>query len=290
MSPKNKGKFGKAKSSVEVEDEFVSTMGRVANVLKPHAITIAVAAVAALVIIAGVSTYRWWSAQKGKAATALLTQAVTILQTPVVAPPDPETHEAGEGEDGEAPAAEPPAPAAPAPAPDEDGDGIPDSFPSHQERAKAALVPLDALRKHYGSTDIADEAALLRASALYELGQLDDAMAMYKAFLASSGNQVLVLAARERIGYILETQAMKLEDAQAREAKLSEALAAFRSIQSADDGPERDRALYHEARVLAAQGKAGEAKAALERALELEPESVLSYDIKQRLAQLEATK
>ncbi len=279
MSPKNKGKFGKGKPAVEAEDEFVSTMGKLGAQLKPHVKKIIIATTVVTVALVAIVTYRWWQAQKEAKATALYTKALMISKVFVM--PEPPSDE--EGEAGDTAAKTEPIPK------DEDGDGIPDSFSSEAQRAKAALVPLEKLRSKYGSTDTAKEARLLHASMLYDLEEYARARDMYRSYLSSGSVRELRVIAREGMGYAQEALAYTIEDAEARNAELrSKVLETFRAIQRAEDGPDRDRAVYHEARILASLGQRQEAIAALEQALETWPESKFSYDMKQRLVQLQA--
>lgn len=286
MSPKNKGKFGKGKSPVEVEDEFVSTTWSLAEKLKPHAVTITVGVAAVFVVAAAVIGYRWWDARKEAKATEIYRKAVEISRVFIMPEPPPAEGQAdadkaaeGQADTGKTVAV----------VKDEDKDGIPDSFPSVVERAKATLVPLEALRAEYGSTDVARGATLLYAATLYDAGNYTGARDMYTAYLGSAPPSLAPIA-REGMAYAEEAMAMSIEDPQARTAALGKVLEAFRAIQPSEQGPERDRALYHEARILAAMGKTDEAIAALKKAREIAPESKLSYDIGERLAQLESAK
>jgi tetratricopeptide (TPR) repeat protein len=96
----------------------------------------------------------------------------------------------------------------------------------------------------------------------------------------------IAATAREGLGYAQEALALANEDQAARQAGLETALATFRQIQPSEEGPRREYALYHEARILAALGKREDAAGLLKKAIEIAPESPLRNDIRQRLAQL----
>lgn len=282
MSPKNKGTFGKGKSAVEAEDEFVSTMGRVGAALEPHTMKIVVGVSIVLLALTGIFTYRWWDQREHAKATTVYDQAVAFARAPIM--PDPVPDPAAEpGAEGAADAQQ--GTAVPK---DANNDGVPDSFPSRSARAQAALVPLQALRAEYGSTDVAVEATFLHGSMLYDAGRHADAIAMYRNYVDDGAVGQLKTMAREGMGYAQEALAMSQQDPQAKNAELDKALTIFRAIQSDEKGPERDRALYHEARLLAQLGRNQEAIDALKKALELQPDGPFSYDINQRLAQLQA--
>ena len=276
MSPKNKGKFGQGKPAVELEDEFVSGVAQVADKLKPHVKLIAGISVVLAVVLIGWYTFQYLNERAETKATALFRQALDVADRPFQAP-EPESDEAKP--EAAADAAKDEANA------DEGKD--PDApFPSEQARAEAVLAPLQALRDDYGSTDTARSARLLHASALYAAGRFQDAIAMYEEILADPSSSELAVPAREGLGYAQEALALASEDQAARQAGLEKALATFGEIQTKEDGPQREVALYHQARILATLGKREDAVASLKKASEIAPDSPLRNDIRQRLAQL----
>lgn len=274
MSPKNKGKFGPGKSAVELEDEFVSGVSQVAEKLKPHLKLIAAISAILVVVMIGWYGYQYLDERAETKATALFRQALDIADRPVEAP-DPDSDKSKDAEPEAGSDAKPEAEAA-ADAP----------FPSEQARADAVLVPLQSLREEYGSTDTARAARLLHASSLYAAGRFQDAIAMYEEILADRTMSELAIPAREGLGYAQEALALASEDQAARQAGLEKALATFGEIQTKEDGPQREVALYHQARILVALGKREDAVASLKKASEISPDSPLRNDIRQRLAQL----
>lgn len=281
MSPKNKGKFGQGRPAIETTDEFVSGVSQVAEKLKPHMKVIAVVTSALALILVGWYTYQHLAQRSEAQATALYREALELADLPVVPPPEV-TDEAKDGaKPDEAGAAKPEAEAA-----TKDEAGEITSFPSHQARADAVLVPLTTLQAEHGSTRSARAARLFHAAALYDAGRFQDAIAMYQEILADESMSSVAITARTGLGYAQEALALANEDQAARQAGLEAALATFRQIQPAEDGPRREYALYHEARILATLGKREEAAAALNKAIEVAPDSPLRNDIRQRLAQL----
>lgn len=279
MSPKNKGKFGPGKTAVELEDEFVSGVSQVADKLKPHVKLIAAISAVLTVILIGWYVFQFLNERAETKATALFRQALDIADRQVQEPePKPE---AAAGEDAKPEAADEAAEPAEA-----DTEAAGETFPSEQARAEAVLVPLQTLREDYGSTDTARAARLLHASALYTAGKFQDAIAMYEEILADQTMSDFAAAAREGLGYALEAQALASQDQAARQAGLEKALATFGEIQTKEDGPQREVALYHQARILATLGKREDAITSLKKASEIAPESPLRNDIRQRLAQL----
>lgn len=281
MSPKNKGKFGPGKSAVELDDEFVSGVTNVADKLKPHLKLIAAISAILVVIMIGWYGFQYLNERAETKATALFRQALEIADRPVEAP-DPDSDANKDAEAGAKPDGENAGEKA-----GEDAEAAADApFPSEQARAEAVLVPLESLREDYGSTDTARWARLLHASSLYAAGRFQDAVKTYEEILADQTASELGFVAREGLGYAQEALALASEDQAARQAGLEKALATFGEIQTKEDGPQREVALYHQARILAALGKREDAVASLKKASEIAPESPLRNDIRQRLAQL----
>jgi predicted negative regulator of RcsB-dependent stress response len=282
VSPKNKGKMGKAATAVE-PDQFVSGVKSFADHVRPHTKKLIALGVAILVVSMGVIGWRWWKRRDEAKASSLYAQAMDILDRRVKPPPAPppategEAESTAEGEDAEEP---------PPPVVEEDENEGP-SYPSIPERAKAALVPLDTLQSKYGSTKVARGARMMHAATEAAAGNLDEALKLYET-VASTGAADLRSLAREQAGYLYERQAMAIADPAAREPALRKAIDAFRAIQEKDGEPRREYALYHEGRMLALLDKRDEAIAMMKKALDAAPESPIHQDIDDRLTLLEA--
>jgi predicted negative regulator of RcsB-dependent stress response len=272
LSPKNKGKMGTASTAVE-PDQFVTGVKSFADHVKPHTKKLVALGIVILVASMAVIGWRWWKHREEAKASSLYAQAMDILSHRVVAPPEP-------------PAAEGEASETPPPVVDEDENAAP-TYPTIAERAKAALVPLQALRSKYGSTRVGTGARMMHAATEAAAGNIDEALKLYET-VASSGSAELRSLAREQAGYLYERQAMAIADPAAREPAIRKAIEAFRAIQDKDGEPRREYALYHEGRMLALLDKRDEAIAMLKQALEAAPESVIHDDIDDRLTLLEA--
>jgi len=270
VARKNKGKFGKGKSAVEEQDEFVSGVTKIAEKLRPYAWRIAVLIVVVTIGIVSFTTYRWWKERKAKKATAMFVEAVEISRRAI-----------------EPPGAEPAEP--PGDEPQEPEEDKPVTYESAAARDEAELKELESLRKKYAGTGVVSEARLLEASKLAEVGRYDEALSLYKAYAAGEGSALLRAVAREGIGYALEAKALATDDATAREKGLREALTAFRNVQPKEDGPRRDYALYHEGRILATLDERDQAISAFQKVLAIEPPSPLTDEVNARLAALGVT-
>lgn len=305
MSPKNKGKFGKGKPAVEPDDEFLSTMGKLGKKLEPHVKQIVIGVVIVGVVLVAFFGYRWWNQRQERNATTLYVKA-SILASVAIVPVDPIDELDPDADGADADGADK-APDATDGATDEakdelkkdnvvftpedkNDDGLPDSYPTKADRAKAVLPMLNELRSEYGSTESGKSGRLLHATMLYDVGDFAGSAKMYKSYLSSSGPWQLKTVAREGLGAALEAQAMAIEDAGQRTAALDKALAAYTNIQRSEKKSGWERALYHRARVLAMQGKNEEARTLLQKALDDVPDSVMKNDIEDRLVQLKAAK
>lgn len=293
MSPKNKGKFGKGKPAVEPDDEFVSTMSRVGKALQPYVKQIVIGVSVVAVLLIAIFGYRWYSARQERQATTLYAKAARLANTAIlpqsIPEPDAEAPD-GDNPDGAKDGADKPAGEAVFNPEDRNDDGLPDSFPTRADRAKAVLPLLTKLQSDYGSTDTAKSARLLHATMLYDVGDYAAAEKMYKGYLSSSGPSLLKRVAREGMGASSEALAMANADPGQRTAALERTLTIYRDIQRTEKAAGWERALYHQARILAIQGKKDEAKKLLEQALVDVPNSLMKDEIEDRLTTLEAGK
>ena len=289
MSPKNKGKFGKSKvTAIPETDEFISGVDRIVRAIRPHAAKLAVVGGLVVVIVLGVTTYRWWQQRKLTQATELYARAATLNHVEV-SPPEPTPEPAKAAGDDAKPADKEAAKPAEEPALELDARGIPKKFASAEQRAGAVLAVLDQLMDEYESTSVAKQARLLQAEALYQLGRYAEAADRFRQYADEGGPQELVLSAREGAAYSLEAMAMAEKDPKAQQAGLEKALKAFTDMQPQADGPRHDEALYHQARILAQLGRAEQARKTFEQVLVDHPDTSLKPDIEMRLPALRRT-
>jgi tetratricopeptide (TPR) repeat protein len=150
-------------------------------------------------------------------------------------------------------------------------------FKTADERRKATLSELDSYLTQNRTKGPVREAELFRAGVLYDAGQYDEAVRAYGEFLAESGNdQRLRFLAREGRGYSYEAK-----------GKFDDALGEFGKLEGETD-LYKDRAQYHQARILEKKGDVAGAQKLLKAILDKNPTSTLRDDISNRLAALEA--
>lgn len=217
----------------------------------PHLKKIAVALVAVAAVLTVVFIWRWWKHSQAEEATEHLARALEVGDRTVI-PVDIDL-----------------------------GDNMPDHFKTQNELAQATLAELGKAGQVRGA------ASLYEAHMLLQAGKLDEALARYRAL--GSGQGVDGAIAREGIAVVLEAKASTNKDPAQRQQQLEEALTAFRAIQTSDNGPRREYALYHEGRMLELLGKSSEAIAPLQQALIVAPETPLRSAIEMRLSALGAS-
>ncbi len=265
---KNKGKFGKSKPDIEEQDEFVSGMERIIKVLKPYAKQLLIGSVVILVAVVSAVGYNMYKKKQAAAASELYSAAVRLYEEPVMTEEEAELIKSL---------------------------NLPNqpNFVSHASveiRAEKTLAILDQIRAEYGSTDAADATRLFHAGVLFDAERYDEAADMYGEFASSDASPDQRAIAREGLGYALEAEALAAKDAGVRQAGLEAALEAFKQVQPDAEGVLRDRALYHQARVLQSLDRGEEAVALYNEVLDTMPTTPLRRDINSRLAALDAPK
>ena len=282
MSPKNKGKFGKAKvTTVKETDEFISAFDRLFHAVRPHAVRLAIFLGVIALIVLGFTTWKWWQNRQLTSATELYARAVELGQVAVRPPEPPAAARPGE----KAP------PAVPKKKPamrEHDPRNLPSEFASAEERARAVLAALDELGSDHDSSGVARQALLLEGQALHELGRYNEAAERYRRYADGGGPEALVVEAREGLAYSLEAQAMAEKEAKQREAGLEHTLKAFQEMQPKPEGLHHDEALYHQGRILAALGRTDQARKTFEQLLVDHPSSSLKESVEMRMPGLRA--
>ncbi|MCA9670893.1 MAG: tetratricopeptide repeat protein [Myxococcales bacterium] len=234
------------KKKLKEPDQLMTMSGKAADYVKDHAKLVVVAAG----ISAGIIGIAWgWSAysdSQARKATAVVTRAITMYNQTIV-------------------------PASARKKLKKRTDGIP-HFHSRAEKLKASVAELDKVVKQYGSSSIGQLARAMRASVQLEQGASGRAISDYTKAIPVLPKE---LAAPAREGLIYAYAATKQWDKALAEAK-----------QLPKDERWKAVGLYHEARVLAAQGRTKDARERFEKVVKTTKSGTLRRQANQRLALL----
>ncbi|MBI5482747.1 MAG: tetratricopeptide repeat protein [Deltaproteobacteria bacterium] len=232
-------------------DQFQTFWTRVYEFLKSTTRPLAIGALAAVVVIAGIFLYVSLRDKRRAESSKALAQALRVLNSetgPQLEDPDA----AKDQHEGDVP-----------------------KFKTETERRDAATKALDKVIQDWGSTAAGRDALLVRAGIYYDLGRQDDALRDYKTFLSKGPRGNLRAVAHEGLGYVYEAK-----------GEHDRALEEFRLITSAGEFY-RDRSLYNQARVMERKGDKAAAQKLYQEILDKSPTTPLRDDISNRLALLQ---
>jgi tetratricopeptide (TPR) repeat protein len=233
-------------------DEFVTFWQHAYGFLRESQRPIVIGLVIAAAVIGGVTAWTHHLQVDQAESSRLLSRAIHIYTAELV--PDDEAAKKAQAEDE-----------------------IP-RFKTSEERRKAALSELDGLIAKHTGGGASREAELVRGGVLFDGGQYDEAIKSYGEFLAQTDTENrLRFLAREGRGYAYEAK-----------HQLDQALDEFRKLEHESGDFYRDRAQYHEARILEKKGDRDGAQKLYKSILEKNPATALRDDISNRLAALES--
>jgi tetratricopeptide (TPR) repeat protein len=259
---KNKGKHKSQKTAqVAPVEQFQTLTSRLFTGLRPHLGKIAAVTGGVVLVVGAMSIWSWYKARRDARATTAFGKVVDVIRSPVVKEEPPDYK----------------------PDPDEP------HFKSQEDKNQAALAEMERLEKDYGSSDVAKEAALVKAGILYDMGRWDEAIAAYKKFLASSPTGEPAYVAKEGLAYAIEAKGLALAEKDPDKAKAiyADALREFERLDPDEKGPHRDIALYHQARVKALMGDKKGAIETYKLIIDKFPATQVAPEINNRLAILE---
>jgi hypothetical protein len=190
-----------------------------------------------------------------------------------------------------------------APAKDDDADDesatkqLYPSFKSVAERRDAALAKYRTVESKYAGTGAATLARLAEGSLLLDAGDAKGAIAAYddvKSSPLARADAEVRGRALEGIGFAFELQAQS--DAPSKNAHLDSALATFKALEAIDADGFKELGMYHEARVVLAQGDRTKAADLLKQVEALvsapgggHPFSYLQFVVEDRLREVDPT-
>lgn len=223
------------------------------SVLSQHGRTIALAAVALLLLVGSVFGYRAFKARTEERAQVQLAAAVEILNAPVATPPAPG--------------------AAPAPA-------AAGTYATDAARADAALTQLLSTAESFDSTDAGLRARYYAASLYAETNRPKDAADAYAKVRDQAGASTL----------LGRMAALGLASMQVRQKQFDPAIKALQELAQRRDGPlPVDAVLVQLAEAYQQAGRAAEASQTLQRVIDEFPQSPYAADARQRVEALQAS-
>ncbi|MFU8805061.1 MAG: tetratricopeptide repeat protein [Bradymonadaceae bacterium] len=146
------------------------------------------------------------------------------------------------------------------------------TFATEEEKWQAVYDGAAATLKDFDSGEIARSARLTKAAAAYQLGNFDEAIALYEEVLQGARGEVRDFA---QIG---------LANALSSKGEHEKAIATFDKL--AENPDQAAFAKYEKARILQRTGKAEDAKTLFHEILETYPATTFRDDIERRLAML----
>ncbi len=236
------------------ENEFARAVGELQHWLGDYGKTLIAAAVAVVLIGAGILGYFAWQRSVDEKAAALLAEAM-VIDEGRIAPPAPP---AGTTND-----------------PTNPGGQLPGTYPTLQAKLETALPKFMAAADAYPGTSAGLTARLHAAEILSQLGRHDEALAQYDQ-VVNSGNPLLARAAR--LGKVsVDLAAGRFDPAIATLKELSE---------QQDTALPTDALLIELARAYKLAGKSDEARKTLTQIVEQHADSPYASEAKAEIEKL----
>lgn len=244
-------KYTRKKDKIEDKDEFVSFWEKAFIAAAPYARAIGVSGVVAVIIVAAAWGGVAWSQGRTESSTeaigkALKAYGAEVTTGDIESKPDPK---------------EKPDPSAPP------------KYKTDKERLEATLAEAKAVQKDHSGAP-RDEAALLEAAVLFDLGKVDEAIVIYQQ-VADKQSGALQQLAHESWGLALEQQ-----------GKLDEALKQYELALPKQGDFFRDRALYAQARIAIAKSDKKKAMELFTEIVNKQPNTSLKEEIQNQVALL----
>jgi TolA-binding protein len=243
------------------ENEFAHTLARVSEAVTTNSRQITWGIIAAVVIAAAVTGYFLWRARVEGRAGALLAEAMTIAESPVVPPAPP----APPAEPGSSPPT-PPAPPA-------------GSYPTEQAKLEAAVPKFLAVAEQYPSTAAGLAGRYHLAASLVELGRRADAEKHYQAVIDKESSGIYGQMAR-----------LGLAELQVDGAQYDRAITIYKELTADRDSRlPLDGVLIRLGQAYARAGKTADARQTFTRVVDEFPESQYASQAREELSKLTPT-
>lgn len=230
-------------------DEFVSFTQRALGWLYDKRSLLITAGLIVIAIVLGFFGWRWYVEEATLEASSAFVDAREILDAPVASSSDPA--EAGTSQ----------------------ADG---SYPSEQDKLRAALAALEQVQQNYGTSQTASLAAYFIGECHWRLGEYDQAIAAFERYLEAAG------AGGELSAFAVEGIAASLEN----KGEYAQAKKHYQRLTEPPFESQRARALYHMARMEQALGDEQAAARKLRELLDEFPQTPYRREAETRLSLL----
>jgi TolA-binding protein len=230
------------------ENEFARTVAHARDTMQERGRDVGIIAIVVIAAIALAGGYGWWRQSRNAKANALLAEALTVEEAPVVAPAAP-------------------APGSPLPVQQ------PGTFATDQARLDAALPKLMHAADSYPGAEAGITARYHAASVLAALGRYAEAEQRYREVVDKAGSGLYGRTARMGLAAVLVSQA-KYDDA----IKIYQEVSTDAKSQLPVDG-----VLMQLGRAYMKAGKKNEAAHAFTRVVEEFPQSLYAADARREL-------
>jgi TolA-binding protein len=230
------------------ENEFARTVAHARDTMQERGRDVGIIAIVVIAAIALAGGYGWWRQSRNAKANALLAEALTVEEAPVVAPAAP-------------------APGSPLPVQQ------PGTFATDQARLDAALPKLMHAADSYPGAEAGITARYHAASVLAALGRYAEAEQRYREVVDKAGSGLYGRTARMGLAAVLVSQA-KYDDA----IKIYQEVSTDAKSQLPVDG-----VLMQLGRAYMKAGKKNEAAHAFTRVVEEFPQSLYAADARREM-------
>jgi tetratricopeptide (TPR) repeat protein len=236
-----------SRKDLKEPDEFLSFTARAFSWLNEQKVILIIGVAAVGLVIIGSYIWQWYAESREKKASVAFIEAKEILAAPVIPKIEGMENAVIEG-----------------------------SYPSDEEKYKAAIKELEKVTQEHSSSSTSILAIYFIGESYLRLGEYDKAIEKLKEYLTREGeNGELAAFAMEGIAVSLEALG---KDADAKQQ--------YKRLTQPPLDIEPDRGLYHIARLEQKAGKTAQAVRLFNEILEKHPQTAFRQEIQDRLNQL----